>query len=244
MKVCESAGTFARELQSNSPQCNITDKDILCVQIAALCYSLGHGPFSYLYFNRLLEADDLTVKSDLESDCSKLKNVWKMKEIADLATERGLSVDDLKQFLEDRAKERFYCEALDDILKHANVSDKLIKTKADVAFMQDLIQDQLIGHIQEPTDASCAILKEMWISEKMKEKVKNAELTDDDLKFIQALIRGKAEEGLQPPEKNFLYEIVNNQYNGIDVKLWDYLEHDFKTLGETSKNHEWNPDFK
>ncbi|KAL5516631.1 hypothetical protein EMCRGX_G002016 [Ephydatia muelleri] len=84
----------------------------------------------------------------------------------------------------------------------------------------------------------------MWISEKMKEKVKNAELTDDDLKFIQALIRGKAEEGLQPPEKNFLYEIVNNQYNGIDVKLWDYLEHDFKTLGETSKNHEWNPDFK
>lgn len=27
-----------------------------------------------------------------------------MKEIADLATERGLSVDDLKQFLEDRVR--------------------------------------------------------------------------------------------------------------------------------------------
>ncbi|XP_067260337.1 deoxynucleoside triphosphate triphosphohydrolase SAMHD1-like [Chanodichthys erythropterus] len=32
----------------------ITDKDILCVQIAALCYNLGHGPFSYLFKDRFI----------------------------------------------------------------------------------------------------------------------------------------------------------------------------------------------
>ena len=31
---------------------NITDSDVLCVQIAALCLNLGYGPFSHI-FNEL-----------------------------------------------------------------------------------------------------------------------------------------------------------------------------------------------
>ena len=28
---------------------DITDSDVLCVQIAALCFNLGYGPFSHIF---------------------------------------------------------------------------------------------------------------------------------------------------------------------------------------------------
>uniref|UniRef100_A0A9J8CHY8 HD domain-containing protein n=1 Tax=Cyprinus carpio carpio TaxID=630221 RepID=A0A9J8CHY8_CYPCA len=50
------AGRMIKVLQEDQPnavekikQDLIDEKDVLCVQIAALCYNLGHGPFSHLY---------------------------------------------------------------------------------------------------------------------------------------------------------------------------------------------------
>ena len=43
------AGEYVKQLQSRQPELNITDSDVLCVQIAALCFNLGHGPFSYIF---------------------------------------------------------------------------------------------------------------------------------------------------------------------------------------------------
>ena len=43
------AGEYVKQLQRKQPELNITNSDVLCVRIAALCYNLGHGPFSHTF---------------------------------------------------------------------------------------------------------------------------------------------------------------------------------------------------
>ncbi|XP_039647665.1 LOW QUALITY PROTEIN: deoxynucleoside triphosphate triphosphohydrolase SAMHD1-like [Perca fluviatilis] len=74
-------------------------------------------------------------------------------------------------------------------------------------------------------------------------EMKNKEngLTDDDLNFIKKLIEGLKDPNAvqwpyngRPKEKSFLYEIVANKTNGIDVDKFDYFARDFYHLGMKS----------
>ncbi|KAF7319941.1 Ankyrin repeat protein [Mycena kentingensis (nom. inval.)] len=47
--VAHLARSMALHLRDNQPELNITNRDILCVQVAGLCHDLGHGPWSHVW---------------------------------------------------------------------------------------------------------------------------------------------------------------------------------------------------
>lgn len=96
-------------------------------------------------------------------------------------------------------------------------------------------------------DASVAMFRHMLEENSgLREAFTEAGLSETDMKFIEEQIDGpkntdKMEnwpyEG-RPVEKSYLYEIVANKRNGIDVDKWDYLARDSYYLGiPTSFDH-------
>lgn len=43
------AQLFISKLKEQQPELQITDKQVLCLEVAGLCHDLGHGPFSHLW---------------------------------------------------------------------------------------------------------------------------------------------------------------------------------------------------
>ncbi|XP_065817366.1 deoxynucleoside triphosphate triphosphohydrolase SAMHD1-like [Labrus bergylta] len=153
------AGKLAEALRSRQPELNITERDVLCVQIAGLCHDLGHGPFSHLY-------DGLFLPKALEKK-RKLKK-WK--------------------------HEKGSCDMLDHLLKENNLEPVMEKYKL---------------------------------------------IPEEDITFIKEMIAGPLQESEgqewpykgRPEKKSFLYEIVSNKKNGVDVDKFDYLARDSLYLG-------------
>uniref|UniRef100_A0A667ZLH5 HD domain-containing protein n=1 Tax=Myripristis murdjan TaxID=586833 RepID=A0A667ZLH5_9TELE len=151
--VAYLAGQFLQALRDRQPDLDITQRDILCVQIAGLCHDLGHGPFSHLFDGRF------------------------------------------------------------------------------------------IPEVKEHEDASIMMFDHMVEVNKLEEEMNEYDLVpDEDLEFIKQLIvgcpRGQNVSQSLPhttsgrgKDKSFLYEIVANKTNGIDVDKWDYLARDCHHLG-------------
>lgn len=162
------AGEFCRILKRNHEldnksdgggiELNITDRDILCVEMAGLCHDLGHGPFSHMFDNRFLQEYDRD---------------W----------------------------------------KHEDQSCKMMRHLLD--------EGNMIRNYDETDD------------QKFSEK---------EIKFIEEMINGPKEnmkdkdwkyEGLDVEQKNkeFLYDIISNQVNKVDVDKWDYFARDCHYVG-------------
>ncbi|XP_036606116.1 deoxynucleoside triphosphate triphosphohydrolase SAMHD1 isoform X1 [Trichosurus vulpecula] len=150
------AGCLVRALQEKQPELHITERDMLCVQIAGLCHDLGHGPFSHMFDGRFIPL----ARPELN---------W---------THETASV---KMF---------------EHLVNANGIETVMKKyglipEEDICF----IKEQIAGPL-DSTVENCS-----WP------------------------YKGR------PEEKNFLYEIVANKRNGIDVDKWDYFARDCHHLG-------------
>uniref|UniRef100_A0A3B4YRK2 Deoxynucleoside triphosphate triphosphohydrolase SAMHD1-like n=1 Tax=Seriola lalandi dorsalis TaxID=1841481 RepID=A0A3B4YRK2_SERLL len=153
--VAYLAGEFAQALKTKQPELDITDRDILCVQIAGLCHDLGHGPFSHLFDGMFLP----------------------------------------------KARPGKKCQ-------HEEISLKMLDHLVDKNKLK-LVMEQ---YGLEP---------------------------EKDMKFIKEMIGGPLDSNKQKKwpyegrgeDKSFLYEIVANKTNGIDVDKFDYFARDCHHLG-------------
>ncbi|NXA99682.1 SAMH1 triphosphohydrolase, partial [Cnemophilus loriae] len=150
------AGCLVRTLKERQPELDITQRDILCVEIAGLCHDLGHGPFSHMFDGRFIPL----TRPDLK---------WKHETASVQMFEHLITSNKLEEVM------KSYGLVLEE----------------DMLF----IKEQIGGPIDE---TACA---KSWP------------------------YRGR------PKEKSFLYEIVANKKNGIDVDKWDYFARDCHHLG-------------
>ncbi|XP_039502793.1 uncharacterized protein LOC120458985 [Pimephales promelas] len=158
--VAYLAGCLLRHLDENQPELNITKQDFLCVQIAALCHDMGHGPFSHLFDGMFIPVVKPNSTWEHENASVGMFNCMRKK--------NGL----------DKEMEQYGLNLVEDI-----------------KFIEELI---LKGQNEEE-----------WS------------------------MKGRDE------DKSFLYEIVANKLNGIDVDKWDYLARDCHYLGiPTAFDHE------
>ncbi|KAH8115674.1 hypothetical protein DFH11DRAFT_1299236 [Phellopilus nigrolimitatus] len=60
------------------------------------------------------------------------------------------------------------------------------------------------------------------------------QIEQDDMNFVKDLIRGRVRHSAKknPPEKKFLFDIVNNERNGIDIDKFDYIARDVRAIGD------------
>ncbi|XP_064640237.1 deoxynucleoside triphosphate triphosphohydrolase SAMHD1-like isoform X1 [Lineus longissimus] len=152
--VSHLAGELVRLLQKKQPELNITDKDVLCVQMAGLCHDIGHGPFSHLYDNKFLEV---------------ARPGWKWKH----------------------------------------------------------------------EDGSSAMFEHLIEVNNLKPEFARYGLADQDITFVKEMIAGSKKLNRhrdwpylgRDKSKAFLYEVVANKRNGIDVDKWDYFARDCHHLG-------------
>ncbi|XP_060930575.1 deoxynucleoside triphosphate triphosphohydrolase SAMHD1-like [Limanda limanda] len=151
------AGQLVKALHDRQPELDITDRDILCVQIAGLCHDLGHGPFSHLFDRKFIPT-------------ARPGYPWKHEQAS------------LKMF--------------DYLVKDNNL--RPVMEQHGLVLHEDLkfIKEQIAG----PLDTNGAEAKG-WPYKGRKEK------------------------------KSFLYDIVANKRNGIDVDKWDYFARDCYHLG-------------
>ncbi|XP_042348528.1 deoxynucleoside triphosphate triphosphohydrolase SAMHD1-like [Plectropomus leopardus] len=143
--VAHLAGELVKALRMRQPELDITDEDVLCVQIAGLCHDLGHGPFSHLYDRMFIPK-------------ARPGYIWKHE-------------------------------------------------KASLDMLDHLVD--------------CNNLREEMVGQNL------------DLDFIKKLIEGQDTNAAQG-EKSFLYQIVANKQNGIDVDKFDYFARDCHHLGMQS----------
>ncbi|KAL3859513.1 hypothetical protein ACJMK2_009730, partial [Sinanodonta woodiana] len=150
--VCHLAGQLAHALQRHQPELDISDKDVLCVQIAGLCHDLGHGPYSHLFDQKFIPV-------------IRPERKWKH---------------------EDASVEMF---------------DYLIEDNS-IPYQEYGLDKQDITFIKEQIAGPCR-------------KTKDKEWPYEGRSSV----------------KGFLYEIVANKRNGIDVDKWDYFSRDCHMLG-------------
>ncbi|KAJ4475018.1 HD-domain/PDEase-like protein [Lentinula aciculospora] len=95
------------------------------------------------------------------------------------------------------------------------------------------------SHVWDGMFIPAILPEERWTHEEGSEmmldylvKEKEIDIPTDDVAFIKALIAGDPQK-CQPDEKLFLFDIVANKRNGLDVDKFDYIQRDSLAIGDS-----------
>ncbi|XP_051805117.1 deoxynucleoside triphosphate triphosphohydrolase SAMHD1-like isoform X5 [Acanthochromis polyacanthus] len=241
--VAHLAGQLARALSSKQPELGINDRDILCVEIAGLCHDLGHGPFSHLY-------DGIFIPKAYAKACA--KEQWKHEDASLLMFDHLVEDNGLKPLmklygLDPYGEKENDLKFITEMIQGKPLTEDQVKVlkplmelydrnpdgekENDLKFITEMIHGKSLTEAQ---DKGLKSLMELYgpIFPKSEEPKEN------DQAFIKEKIQGKPltswpYEG-RTEEKSFLYEIVANKLNGIDVDKFDYFARDAYHLGMQS----------
>ncbi|KAJ8408047.1 hypothetical protein AAFF_G00262750 [Aldrovandia affinis] len=166
------AGRLVQALNERQPELLISQRDVLCVQIAGLCHDLGHGPFSHMFDGMFIPK----IRPDVK---------WKHEMASVQMFDHLIRVNGLELVME----------------QHGLVLPE------DLLF----IKEQIAGPLE-----SLALLSQ-------------GQTPLPDVSHISLSLQWPYQG--RPEEKSFLYEIVANKRNGIDVDKWDYFARDCYHLG-------------
>jgi len=202
--VAHLAESMCRRLQASQPKLNISDKDVLCVKLAGLCHDLGHGVYSHVYE----EFVNNKVKKYLNKNPDLLKHY------------EGLPAAPAKW-----DHEATSLMMLDAALESLGLAIDMKNLDKPLLQIGDGIKADNI-RVYHPSDDE-------------NDKVDTESiLTSRDFVFIKECILGKP---IQPCPVNeersgfvgrpyrreeFLYDIVHNRHNGLDVDKIDYFARD------------------
>jgi deoxynucleoside triphosphate triphosphohydrolase SAMHD1 len=166
------AGRVASQLRKLQPVLGITEKDVLCCQLAGLCHDLGHGPMSHMFDGKFL-----TKMKDIKGDD------W-------VPPHEELSTQLLEHLIE---QNQLWGEF-----------ERMGLDETDLMFIMEMIDHKARGELPVGGD-----------------KGDGEEPEGDEPWRLY---------GGRPVEKQFLYEIISNDVNGVDVDKFDYFMRDAMQL--------------
>ncbi|KAL3911442.1 MAG: hypothetical protein SGILL_007280 [Bacillariaceae sp.] len=204
--VAHLAEKLCLNIKSEQPFLGVTDKDVLCVKLAGLLHDVGHGPFSHLY--EAFRHERLPKYLDANPD---LKEEY--QDVQHLQVPDGWAHEDSSLIMVDAAL--------------AELGLAIDEKNLDAPLRQ-------IGRVPKCIDAnSVKVFKPTNCNDCI--------LTSRDFVFIKECIYGKPLQenggrfiGRLKKEQEWLYDVVNNRHNGLDVDKIDYYARDRnRTIGST-----------
>lgn len=206
--VSELAGQLATNFKQKQPQLNITDKDILCLRMAGLCHDLGHGPFSHAFevFLKAARKNELEHPEQYEERNNKFKEQFDM-ELPPLPDK--YDHEDTSLMMIDAALSSI---GLQIDWKNLDAPLEQIGSGIDRdKFGVDLGGSHEDRRIDPFTSRDWIFVKECVMGSPL--DVPNAPETQID--YVGRI-----------SDKEFLFDVVNNRHNGLDVDKMDYFDRD------------------
>ncbi|XP_047470194.1 deoxynucleoside triphosphate triphosphohydrolase SAMHD1-like [Penaeus chinensis] len=127
--TCYLAGKMVNALRSRQEELEITETDVLCVQIAGLCHDLGHGAFSHV-FETFMKESEKSFRHE-EMSCKMFDHLLRENNIMQDFIRAGLGEKDV-QFIK-------------DLILGAKPSEEKNGRKAAKAFLFEIVNNRRTG---------------------------------------------------------------------------------------------------